>query len=199
MPLNEIEDIQSLLKSGKKLVVEFGPNILDAGAYPEPGMRAKVIAYSQLEPDLAHITFDYAAFDSHNKALESSNYFDGKRVPCLTAREAGFYKEVEGIYFTPSDEIGPWFRVLSDDTLSLYAQYKAEVSNEAELPYVSWLEQKAIAPAPKGWQLVPQEPTTEMLSCFHAQMAEWLAEKGEDKDVYQAMLAAAPALKAEPS
>lgn len=38
-----------------------------------------------------------------------------------------------------------------------------------------------------------------MLSSFHAQIAEWLAEKGEDKDVYQAMLAAAPALKAEPS
>jgi hypothetical protein len=39
-------------------------------------------------------------------------------------------------------------------------------------------------------QTVPLEPTEAMLEAFHKAMLDWLNEKGEDGDVYKAMLSA---------
>lgn len=147
MSVTKISDIKNLLKSGSKLVVEFGPKILDAEDYPEPGMRAVAIAYTQTGIDMAYITFDFAAFDEHNKALESRNYYDSKGIPRLTAREAGCYTEIYGIYFTLTDELDLWFKLISSDSVGLYAQYAAEVS-AVKPSYVNWLEQKVLSMQP---------------------------------------------------
>lgn len=42
------------------------------------------------------------------------------------------------------------------------------------------------------WKLVPVEPTDEMAHAFTESIQFWMEENGEDKDVYQSMLAAAP-------
>lgn len=86
--------------------VQFTSKIEDMEAYPEKGMRARIVSIdeedthmSDLHDHIYKITFDYSEFDEFNKSLESANYYDGKGVACLTAREAGMYDEQETIYF----------------------------------------------------------------------------------------------------
>lgn len=143
--LLKIKDLQSLLAYGKALAVEFGPRIEDAESYPEPGMRAMALRYTQdSDPEVCRVEFDFSAFDEHNKALESANYYDKKGVPCLTARQAGSYKPVADVYFTSTDEMAPWFTPLANPTMALYEEFlQATQSSGPGTPaptYVAWLE-----------------------------------------------------------
>ena len=66
--------------------------------------------------------------------------------------------------------------------------YRSLAEVEAGVAYIPLY----LAPViPAGYALVPVEPTEGMLKAFHTSIKLWLNEEGEDKDVYQAMLAAA--------
>jgi hypothetical protein len=114
-------------------------------AYPEPGMRGRIISIdeqdthrSDLHDHLYKITFDYSEFDEFNKSLESSNYYDRKGVACLTAREAGIYAPDELIYFG-SPELYPfegYFTILDDRQNILLRRFKESGATN----YVEWLE-----------------------------------------------------------
>lgn len=126
-------------------VIQFTPKIEDMQAYPEGGMRARVVSIdeqdthrSDLHDHLYKITFDYSEFDEFNKSLESSNYYDRKGVACLTAREAGMYAPDELIYFG-SPELWPfedYFTVLGEKSNALIARFKESGATN----YVEWLE-----------------------------------------------------------
>jgi len=140
----KIKDLQQLLAAGAPIAVEFGPRIEDAEAYPEPGMRAMAKRYSQNEPDVCRVMFDFAPFDDHNKAFEKANYYDHFGEPTLTAREAGQYKPEDDVYLTPTDEMSPWFSVLPTASLALFTEYLKAKESGAALPYVGWLEAQVL-------------------------------------------------------
>jgi hypothetical protein len=125
--------------------IQFTSKIEDMGAYPEKGMRARIVSIDEQDtnrPDLHDhlykITFDYSEFDEFNKGLESANYYDRKGVACLTAREAGMYAPDELIYFG-SPQLWPfedYFTVLNEKQNTLIARFKESGATN----YVEWLE-----------------------------------------------------------
>lgn len=130
--------------------VEFKSLIEDQEAYPETGMRAKIVNINATDTrsedprdHLYKIMFDYSSFDEYNARFESSNYYDKQGKACLTAREAGWYEPIEEIYFA-SPETHPfenYFTVLDDNQRGLIEEFKAS----GEKNYVAWLEKKVLA------------------------------------------------------
>lgn len=141
----KIRDMQTLLAAGVPVAVQFGAQIEDCEAYPEPGMRAMALRYETSEDACCKIRFDFSAFDAHNQTLESANYYDKAGQPTLTAREAGHYKPLDYIYFEAGEEMGPWFEVLPTESLTLFTEYLAVKKDRPQLGYTSWLESEVLA------------------------------------------------------
>lgn len=142
-PALKIKDIQALLAGGP-LAVEFGPQIEDAEAYPEPGMRAVAQLYQSHDPEGCHITFDFGAFDAHNLALEKANYYDKSGNATLTARQANHYKPVDTVYFDPEAEMAPWFTPLDSPRLKLMTEFSQSAAAKPQT-YVRWLEDRVLS------------------------------------------------------
>ena len=125
--------------------IQFTSKIEDMEAYPEKGMRARIVSIDEQDTHMADlndhlykITFDYSEFDEFNKSLESANYYDRKGVACLTAREANMYEPQELIYFG-SPELWPfedYFTTLDARQNALLARFKESGTTN----YVEWLE-----------------------------------------------------------
>ncbi len=125
--------------------VQFTSHIEDMEAYPENGMRARIVSveekdvYSKdLRDHMYIITFDYSEFDKFNEKLEKSNYYDKHGSACLTAREANMYEEKEPIYFG-SPELYPfktYFTLLDKKQETLLSRFKESGKSN----YVEWLE-----------------------------------------------------------
>jgi hypothetical protein len=125
--------------------IQFTSKIEDMEAYPENGMRGRVVSIdeqdthrSDLHDHLYKIAFDYSEFDEFNKSLESSNYYDKNGIACFTARQANMYEPQEIIYFG-SPELWPfedYFTVLNEKQNNLLARFKESGSTN----YVEWLE-----------------------------------------------------------
>lgn len=125
--------------------IQFTSKIEDMEAYPEKGMRARIVSIDEqdthmvdLHDHLYKITFDYSEFDEFNKSLESSNYYDRNGVACLTAREAGMYAPDELIYFG-SPKLWPfedYFTTLDVRQNALLVRFKESGATN----YVEWLE-----------------------------------------------------------
>jgi hypothetical protein len=88
-------------------VVQFTPEADILEDYPEAGMRG-VITKINVNHDRGYdrdtvliVEVDHTDFDEFNKPFESSNYYNGKQVPCLTAREAGLYSAKTRYYMSP--------------------------------------------------------------------------------------------------
>ena len=126
-------------------VIQFTKNIEDFEVYAENGMRARIVnVIEDVHHDNDHenqvhkIVVDYTEFDEFNKQFESSNYWDKNGQACLTAREAGFYKEVETLYFG-SPELWPfedYFTLLDEKKNNLLTEFKRSGFTN----YVEWLE-----------------------------------------------------------
>lgn len=80
--------------------VQFTDAAEDLECYAEIGMKAVLLEARQDHPEVWVLFLDYAPFDAHNLPLEQSNYYDKNHNPCLTAREAGFYKARDTIYLS---------------------------------------------------------------------------------------------------
>lgn len=125
--------------------VQFTAMIEYMEAYPEAGMRAVITdAYCEdanskdVNQHIYAIEFDFTNYDEFNRQFETANYYDSKHEPNLTAREAGYYKTKEKIFFG-SPEIVPfkqYFTVLDEKTNRLYRQFKETGLQN----YVEWLE-----------------------------------------------------------
>jgi len=131
-------------------VVTFTPKIEDMESYAEGGMRALVVGIDATDtrsPDkhehIYKIMFDFSEFDEFNRRFESSNYYDKNGSPTLNAREAGYYKEQEAIYFG-SPEIWPFedYFVLAD---AAQTELLDRFKESGETDYVSWLEAQVMA------------------------------------------------------
>lgn len=99
--------------------------------YPEEGMYAQVLRSeiggyenegTENEMPFYKVKFNFVPFNTHNATKESSNYFDKSGNPVLTAREAGFYEEIQTIYISDLKEavevVLPDKEVLPFDTIT---------------------------------------------------------------------------------
>jgi hypothetical protein len=126
-------------------IVQFTAKIEDIEAYPESGMRARILYIHEQFTDnedprehLYRIVFDYSEFDDFNRQFESSNYYDKDGVARLNAREAKQYQMQETIYFG-SPTLFPfedYFVFLNEHQKNLLALFKESGHDN----YVEWLE-----------------------------------------------------------
>jgi hypothetical protein len=125
--------------------VQFTEKMEDIEAYPESGMRARILSVCEQDTDkkdlhdhLYLIVFDYSEFDDFNRQFESNNYYDKNGVACLNAREANQYQMQETIYFG-SPTLFPfedYFTLLNQRQTVLLARFQESGSTN----YVEWLE-----------------------------------------------------------
>lgn len=151
------ELFERLKQTGRAVTVEFVKpaegrartylSVDDLEGYAEAGMRATLRPdHLQASEDMAVFQVDYAPFDEYNQAFESANYYDKQQKPCLTARQAGFYKPQETLYLTASQPIGTILNVIEDGpTLALYEAWKAQNGGDT---YVAFLEKRVLAHDP---------------------------------------------------
>lgn len=126
--------------------IQFKEAITEIDAYPEPGMRARIVSIEPVEVkndpayDVYKIIFDYSEFDDFNTNFESSNYYDKRGQACLTARQAGFYNQVDTVYFGSPEfkAYEEFFTLLDEKKESLQARFRESGFKN----YVEWLEEQ---------------------------------------------------------
>ena len=85
--------------------IEFLRQNPEIDDYYEAGMRACVtrvrVEMDDPRDEVKTIKIEvvFSPFDEYNKAFEGRNYYDREGKPTLTAREAGFYKENDTLWF----------------------------------------------------------------------------------------------------
>ena len=88
------------------------------------------------------IFFDFDEFDAHNSPLESAHYYDKEQNPCLTAKQAGYYKPQDDLYFDSGERLDELMEIESDAAIKLFQQFIAEKTNGS---YVQWLERRVLS------------------------------------------------------
>lgn len=140
--MKTIADLVTALQQGTQPVVTFQGSVGDLESYAEAGMRARILSATNDGADCVKLMFDFEEFDGHNRAFESANYYDKNKVPCLTAREAGYYKPQEKLYFAPTDDIETYMVFEDSAALGLFDEFKAQGVSGT---YVQWLESQLLA------------------------------------------------------
>lgn len=134
----DMREFSRMVKNGIHPVVTFLDAIEDKEGYLEKGMRGRVTGAIVDGDDLVTLTVDLTEFDEYNKAFESKGYFDKNRNPVLTAREAGYYKPVDTVYFDADEEMNGFMEIESAEALAIHQEY---LSSGSLKPYVQWLEE----------------------------------------------------------
>lgn len=134
-------DLKQLLSSGP-IAIEFEDGIEELESYPESSMRAHLMSVSIRGDDTAVLKVNYAAFDAHNLALESSNYWGpGDTGAVLTAREAGHYSVEEEHFVSASDDLSALISILSNEKTQIIKEFLGSGKDN----YVHWLEEQLLA------------------------------------------------------
>ncbi len=137
--MTTITEFCQMLTADERPVVTFKPRIEEKESYAEESMRARILGFSiGKNSGVIELHVDFEEFASHNAQFESDNYYDANRQPTLTARQAGFYKPQDGIYFDPAELVEDFFTV---NASSLHEKY---LTSGAACSYVEWLEQKVV-------------------------------------------------------
>ena len=79
-------------------VVRFEREVIRDETAFEPDMLALLVEARMLDSDFFHMRFETRCFEAHNDPLLDPNYYDRAGNPCLTAREAGFWEEINDYY-----------------------------------------------------------------------------------------------------
>lgn len=141
--MQTIRELVAALTGGKKPVVTFKSGIADKESYAETDMRARIIGATAPDRDgVLRLNFDFAEFDAHNTSFESTTYYDKHQNPVLTARQAGFYKPVDHMYFHLDEPLAALMQLDDPGAMALFEAYTAEGCTYS---YVSWLERKLLA------------------------------------------------------
>lgn len=135
--MKTVSDLLTALGNGFKPVVTFKAPIEDCECYPETGMRGVVTGGRLKQDGVVQLWFDFEPFDSFNAALEKREYYDDKRQPTLTAREAGYYKPQDDVYLMQDHLLDDYFVFEDQGPLALMEEWRASGSDKT---YVAWLE-----------------------------------------------------------
>lgn len=132
--------VVEMLRNGLKPQVTFNSGCGILESYAEPGMKGRVVGATIGNHNIVVLKVDFESYAGHNKAFESSSYFDKQGNPTLNAREAGYYREIEDLHVM-YDEGDPLFTIDSDECSALYARYKESGYSGT---YVAWLEEQVL-------------------------------------------------------
>lgn len=135
------KELAALIKDGVHPVVTFRPSVLVYENYMEPGMRGRLVSISNERDDMFRLLIDFTEFDEFNQQFESRNYYDKNGVPCLTARESGYYKGSGHIYVDNDSEVD-FFEIEESERLKLHVEFQAGQSDKT---YLQWLEDMVLA------------------------------------------------------
>lgn len=139
MKASSFSDLQALVAS--RAIVTLSSRIPEeCDGYAETGMRARVIEAGE-DCDGYYVRLDFSAAEAHNRPLETSSFWDESGKPTLTAREAGYYYDVEKFYI----EGAAWQDYLTPVpgvAATLMSMYSAQ-NQDASLSYQGWLESMA--------------------------------------------------------
>lgn len=138
----DIREFIKLVASGAQPTIEFGKGIEETESYAEPHMRAKVLHVGNREEHSVALMFDFSPFDEYNKAFETANYRDkatGRHDK--TAREVGYYKPQDTIYFGYDDKLPHVFELVHDARVALFKRYTESGSTKG---YTAWLEDELL-------------------------------------------------------
>lgn len=138
-----ISDLLQYLSTGQQPVVTFKKHIEEKEAYAEVGMRARILRAHIGQHDCVEITFDFAEFDAFNLPFETSAFFDKDGKPTQTARQAGYYKPQEALYYDIEALMENELEIVDAQGLALYTEY--QTTENKPTTYVAWLEQLVLA------------------------------------------------------
>ena len=82
-----------------------GISVDDLESYIEIGMRAEITGGRENGNDVLMFNLDYSKFSKFNESFEIANYYDANGVPCLTARQAGHYKDQDTLHLMATDRL----------------------------------------------------------------------------------------------
>lgn len=139
------KDVGEAIRAGHTIVVQFTKAVLEQEGYLEPGMRGKLIAFSEEDDTVVKFTVDLTDFEAYNRAFESSTYWDRQGKPTLTAREAGHYPKdnLESLWADETSNVSELAEIVSDEGADLYKEFRA--TGVTDILYITWLENQVRA------------------------------------------------------
>ncbi len=142
-------EIIEAVKNGAAVVLEMAKGIDEQESYLEKGMRCRIVSVTgEHDHDgVACLNVDMAPFRELNQRLESPNYFDASRIPCLTATQAGQYPadHSETIYVDVEGSIEALAQVIPDANTAVYNRYLTEKgASGIQISYIKWLEDELL-------------------------------------------------------
>lgn len=137
----ELQNFKNLIAS--RALIRFTKQVDECEAYAEEGMLARLEKFGKLDQD-GSLSFyvNFAGLEDANKSLESSTYYDKNGQPTLTAREAGYYHDIESYWAGNVTELDKLFTVVDPSMQMLLDAYNDE-KNEGET-YQDWLISQAL-------------------------------------------------------
>jgi hypothetical protein len=155
MKLETYEEFYDFVRNNSSIDIQFQNAISEIESYFDTGMRATITSISTEnygDERVYFFVFDISKFTEYNKNKEIRNYYDDNGKPILTATEAGYAPEnnIGLVYFSDfEDKSSPMYRpltdyikIISDERADLL---KAYLSENVDVSYEQWLEQKLIA------------------------------------------------------
>lgn len=135
---NTFKQLANLFINGATIEAECRKKCEDLEAYVDGGMRLTIIGMVEDHDGVIKLQISYEKYEEHNKAFEKRNYYDKQGVPCLNAREAGYYTVKDTLYVMETDDPNEYFISVSD-TSNRWLRAYLERRNEGET-YVAFLE-----------------------------------------------------------
>lgn len=139
--METMKDVVEAIQQGKLLVVTFRAGIDEKESYAEKGMRALIGVTNTSDAEVVSVRMDFSEFEAHNLPLESSNYYDSNQQPTRTARQAGYYKPQDDLYFVLGEKVSDLMDIEGDEAVALFSRF---VEAAPSLSYVQWLERRVM-------------------------------------------------------
>lgn len=133
-----IEKVKAL--EGK--FIQFGPRSEELEDYCEDKIRAKVLSVKKDGNDVFKMKVDYGIFSDYNMNHETHNYYNRNHEPILSARQAGFYKDIDEIYLPLPEEVdwSRYFQLIDQKTNNIISAYLMTAKEDQS--YIDWLEEQ---------------------------------------------------------
>lgn len=135
---NTFKQLANLMINGATIEAECRSKCEDLESYVDGGMRLTVIGITEDHDDVIKLQVSYEKYEEHNKAFEKRNYYDKNGVPCLNAREAGYYTVKDTLYVMATDDPNDYFISLSDSANKWIVSYLR--NRHKDETYVAFLE-----------------------------------------------------------
>jgi len=100
----------------RNVTIEFKDKISELETEFDPRMRTKILNIRIEHNDLIVLTLCDTEWSTYNDTFAARDYFDKQNVPCLTAKEAGYYKPTTSLYVMATDSPEDLFSIFCTAT-----------------------------------------------------------------------------------